>query len=218
MEFISHRAGNSIGRLREAESIADVIEVDVHLGVGTRVEVRHAKLLWPTRRLWDRWYLLPRGEDGLAFGDILDAAAPSTVFWLDLKGFTSRLSRRARVAIGDREPLVVSTKPWWILKAFADRPNTRVIRSAGNRTELLLLMRMPSRAKLHGVVVHHRLLTDATIERLKRFGQIYTWSVHDVESIVRLHERGVSGVILDDLSLIEPARRATSGEPEASTT
>lgn len=200
-----------------AESISDAIEVDIHLGVGLRVEARHAKLLWPTRRLWDRWYLLPRDGEVPLFAEVLEAADPQTVFWLDLKGFTSRLSRRAKAAVGDRQPLIVSTKPWWILKPFVGRPNTKLIRSAGNRFELLLLLRLPSRVPLDGVTINHRLLTDETIERLARFGEIYTWSVHDVDSIVRLHRLGVSGVILDDLSLIEPGRRATSGDARTST-
>jgi len=42
VEFIAHRAGNSVEKLVEAEAVADVVELDVHLGVGGRVEVRHA--------------------------------------------------------------------------------------------------------------------------------------------------------------------------------
>jgi len=210
MDFISHRSGNAIGPMRQAESVADMIEVDVHLGTGRRVEARHAKLLWPTRRLWDRWYMLPRDEELPELATILRAARPDTVFWLDLKGFTTRLSHRALAAVGDRTPLVVSTKPWWLLRAFEGRAETRIIRSAGNKFELAVLLRLPSRVKLDGVVINHRLLTDELIERLKRrFGSLYTWSVHDVESIVRLHALGVDGVILDDLSLIEPAKVAT---------
>jgi glycerophosphoryl diester phosphodiesterase len=208
VEFIAHRAGNSVEKLVEAEAVADVVELDVHLGVGGRVEVRHAKLLWPTRRLWDRWYLLPRTSATPSFDDIVLSADPSTSLWLDLKGFTRRLSRRALVSLGDRPLTTVSTKSWWILRSFADREDVRTIRSAGNRLELALMLWMPTRVRTDGVVLHHRLLSEAVIDRLSRRGLVFTWAVDDVGSIERLATLGVSGVILDDLSLVAAGRVA----------
>jgi len=215
VEFIAHRAGNDPDLLRRAESVADIVEIDVHLGAGTRVEVRHAKRLWPTRRLWERWFLLPANTVVPTLEEIVDSADPTTRMWLDLKGCTGRLSRRTLAAVGDRRPLTVSTKPWWLLRTFAGMDEVRTIRSAGNRLELALLFWLPSRARTDGAVVHHRLLTDSVIERLTRRGLLFTWAVDDVASIERLARHGVDGVILDDLTLVAPGRIAATAGPDS---
>lgn len=208
MEFIAHRAGNSTGALRAAEPIVDIIELDVHLGRGNRVEVRHAKKLWLTRRLWEKWHLEPSDSEIPALLEILDAADPATHLWLDLKGFTPRLSRRVREVMGERRPLTVSTKPWWLLRNFSNVPGIRTIRSAGNRFELSLVFWLPSRLTTDGTVVHHRLLTDRVLKRLLQRGAVYTWAVDDSDSIERLRRGGVAGVILDDLRLVPGAEGA----------
>ncbi len=60
---IAHRAANSAAALAAVGPGVDVVEADVHLFRG-RLEVRHAKTLWPSSVLWERWYLLER--DGAA--------------------------------------------------------------------------------------------------------------------------------------------------------
>jgi glycerophosphoryl diester phosphodiesterase len=210
MEFIAHRAGNDPEALRRAEPVADVVEVDVHAGSGGRLEVRHAKRLWMTRRLWERWFLLPADTAVPTLAQIIDAADPATPLWIDLKGHTRRFSKRTLSILGARRPLIVSTKSWWLLRTFAPIDGIRTIRSAGNRLELALLTWLPWWANTDGVVVHHRLLGDAVIERLTRRGLVFTWAVDDVESIERLARLGVDGVILDDLTLFAPGRIAAA--------
>jgi glycerophosphoryl diester phosphodiesterase len=221
MEFIAHRAGNDPELLRRAESVVDIVEVDVHPGAGTGLDVRHAKRLWLTRRLWERWFLLPADTAVPSLEQIIASADPSTTLWLDLKGYTRRISTRTLATVGTRRPLTVSTKSWWLLQHFAAIDGIRTIRSAGNRLELMLLTRLPFWSDADGVVVHHRLLSDAVIERLRRRGLVFTWAVDDVASIERLARLGVDGVILDDLTLVAPGRRAAltsadeTNEPEA---
>ncbi len=202
MKFIAHRFGNDALTLRDAERVTDLIELDVHLGLGGRVEARHAKKLWFTRRLWEKWYLLPAGTVVPSLSSILDAASAETTIWLDLKGFTPRLSHRVLREVGDRRPLIVSTKPWWLLAPFSSEPEIRTIRSAGNRFELVLLLFLPSRLRAQGSVVHVRLLSEWVMRRLRERGEVYTWAVEDRATIDRLRRAGVSGVIVDDLDLI----------------
>lgn len=202
MEFIAHRAGNDIGRLRAAAPVADVIEVDVHLGERGRVEVRHAKKLVFTRRLWERWYLLPEDVEVPELVEIVSAADSDTHFWLDLKGFTPRLSRRVRAVVGERRPLTVSTKPWWLLAPFASDEGVRTIRSAGNRFELALLLWLPSRLQTDGSVVHYRLLSDTVFKRLAKKGLVFCWAATEEAHVDRLLALGATGVILDDLRLV----------------
>lgn len=202
MEFIAHRAGNDIEKLRAAEPVVDVIEVDVHLGERGRVEVRHAKKLLFTRRFFERWYVLPEDVEVPGLIEIMSAGNSDTHFWLDLKGFTPRLSRRVLAVVGERRPLTVSTKPWWLLAPFARDDGVRIIRSAGNKFELALLLWLPSRLQADGAVVHNRLLSDKVFERLSQKGLVFCWAATDATHVDRLIALGATGVILDDLSLV----------------
>ncbi len=58
MELIAHRAGNEAHLIAPAMVVADTIELDVHL-FRRRLEVRHAKVLWPFAVFWEKWELLP---------------------------------------------------------------------------------------------------------------------------------------------------------------
>lgn len=208
MEIVAHRAGNSVAELRAAlehpRTAAQrlIIEVDIHLGRLTRVEVRHSKRLWPSWRLWDRWFVLPRETDPPELAEILAVADDATEFWLDLKGFTRRLSSRVLREVGDRRPLVVSSKAWWLLAPFAELDDVRTFRSVGNRFELALL-HLPSRSKIDGVVIHRRLVDDRVAARLLCRGHLFTWAVRDRISFQRMDDLGVTGVILDDLTVGE---------------
>lgn len=208
IELVAHRAGNSVAALRRAEPIADAIELDVHLGRRGRLEARHAKTLWPTRRLWERWYLLPRDTPVVSVDDIVAAAQPGTHLWLDLKGVSPRVAQAAEAAVADRACVTVSSKSWWLLRRFHGAPGRRTFRSAGNRLELTLVRWLPSRVRTDGTVVHQRLLDDGVIGRLRRRGDVATWAVTDLDHAVRLAEAGVDGVIVDELDLIVAVREA----------
>lgn len=202
MEIIAHRYGNTAEKLASVEGIADLIELDVHHRRG-RVEVRHAKRLWFTGRHWERWYLVPAGARYPELGAIVAAADAGTRFWIDCKGPDPRLAAAIQQVIAPGRPLTVSSKAWWVLHRFAGRARTRIIRSAGNRFELFVLRRVPSRVRIDGVVVHERLLDRRTLSALQeRFGQVFTWAVADRARAEALRDGGISGVILDDLDLI----------------
>ncbi len=109
---------------------------------------------------------------------------------------------------GERQ-VVVSSKSWWLLGGLTGTPNLRTFRSAGNRFELALLLWLPSRASTDGAVVHRRLLTPSVIERLTSRGPVFTWSVTDRDTIDELEQKGIAGVILDDLDLVAPGRFPT---------
>ena len=208
IELVAHRAGNNVAALRRAESIADSIELDVHLGRSGELEARHAKTLWPTRRLWERWYLLPRDTPVVSVADIVAAARPETHLWLDLKGVSPRLAAAAEQVVDGRACVTVSSKSWWLLRRFHGQPGRRTFRSAGNRFELLLARWLPSRVRTDGTVAHQRLLDPGVIGRLVRRGQVFTWAVTDVDRIAQLAAAGVDGVIVDELDLIGAARDA----------
>lgn len=207
MEFVAHRAGNSAEHLRAVEGIVDHVEVDLHLGRDGGLDARHAKVLWPTRRLWERWYVLPRDTAVTPFSEVMEAIGSSTGLWLDLKGVSPRLARLARPMVEGHRRLTVSTKSWWLLPSFVEMPGVRTFRSAGNRTELALLMWLPSRVRPSGAVVHRRLLSEGVVRRLKRRGLIFTWAVDDAETVSLMYELGVDGVILDDIGLVRPDLR-----------
>ncbi len=200
MQFIAHRAGNSVESLAAAEGRVDLVEIDVHRGHGGGAEVRHSKVLWPSRRLWERWYLLPKGEVIPSIDEIVDSASAETGLWLDLKGVRNDIADQITTLSVGRD-LVVSSKSWWLLGPFANVGGVRTFRSAGNRFELMLLLWLPTRVRTDGAVVNRRLLSDKTIDRLRNRGQLYTWNVPDKAAVEHLRNRGLDGVILDNIDL-----------------
>lgn len=200
MQFIAHRAGNSVEKLKAAEGRVDLVEVDVHRSHGGSAEVRHSKVLWPSRRLWERWYLLPKDEVIPSFAEIVGSASADTGLWLDLKGVRNDVVDQI-TALSVGRDLVVSSKSWWLLAPFASDGGVRTFRSAGNRFELALLLWLPTSVHTDGAVVNRRLLSDKMIERLRGRGQLYTWNVRDEATVEHLRDRGLDGVILDDIDL-----------------
>jgi glycerophosphoryl diester phosphodiesterase len=201
---VAHRAGNHTDLLAPALERADAIELDVHVFRG-RVEVRHEKILWPTSKLWERWYLLPNDTHVPTMTEILtalDVLDPDVPLLVDLKCFTARAARKIRQAIPGDRPLIVSSRSWWVLRAFADRPNTIGLRSCGNKFQIRAVSLVPGLGSKTGAVVHQRLLDQAVIDRLlAKTPTIFSWALPTVERARQLFESGISAVIVDDLSL-----------------
>jgi glycerophosphoryl diester phosphodiesterase len=213
VEWIAHRAGNVVGGITDAAGRADLVELDVHWWRG-RIEVRHAKRLLFTRRLWERWYLLPRDTSRLTLEDVLDGVHPDVHLFVDLKGVTPRLSRAIREALADRRSYTVATKSWWLLRPFRDVPGVRTLRSAGNRLGLAVLRRVRLPAATDGVAVHERLLTARLVAELAARGEVFTWGVTDRRRAELLASWGVTGLIVDDLDLTgrAPVEQPPQGE------
>ena len=210
VELIAHRAGNDPDTAHRALGVADLLELDVHLFRGD-LEVRHAKVLWPTRRLWEPWTLLPRDAPRPSLESIVDAVPPDASLWIDLKWFTTRLSRRVIQTTDGRPPSTVSARSWWILRPWR-RQRVRTMRSVGSRWQLSAVRFVRSWTELDGVVIDERLVTDDVIERLRRStSMIVVWNVTDLRRGLELIDQGVSGLIIDDVALIAEIRHAVHG-------
>lgn len=199
--IVAHRAGNDPSAVEAALPRADIIECDVHVHRG-RVEVRHEKVLRPTSRLWERWYLLPSGTPVPSIDEILAVVPPAVPLLVDLKCFTRRAARRIRRAIPEDRPLLVSSRSWWVLPVFGDRLGTVMLRSCGNRLQLRVVTMVPGLGDRVGVVVHNRLLDDDAVNRVRaRTPRLFSWAVESIERGRRLAADGVTGLIVDDLDL-----------------
>jgi hypothetical protein len=219
VELIAHRGGNLVESVAAALAVADAIEIDVHTFRG-RLEVRHAKVIWPWSIRWERWYLIPTSDPRPTLAEILAVVPDGSHLWIDLKGFTPRFTRRVLRAVGDRHELTMSARSWWILGPARRRPGTRVMRSVGNRFQRWLVTLAPLRppvadpARQRGVVLHERLADPASVTRLRRhWAPIVTWAVEDLDRIETLRAAGVDGVIADDLALIAAAGPRRSVRP-----
>jgi len=209
VELIAHRAGNLADTVAGALAVADAIELDVHQFRG-RLEVRHAKVLWPFAIRWEPWYLIPVSEPRVTLEEVLAVVPAGSHLWLDLKGFTRGFARRVLAVVGDRYDLTVSSRAWWILPAAGDRPGVRVMRSVGDRFQRWLVtqrwVRPVRRVPDHGVVMHERLADAASVAHiLRHWTPVVTWAVTDLDRIRQLEQIGVTGVIADDLALIAAA-------------
>lgn len=208
MELIAHRAGNRIDTVGAGLDVADAIELDVHLFRG-RLEVRHGKVLWPFRIYWERWELL-RGEAPHDLADVVAAIPEGAHLWLDLKGFTPRLTRRVLRQVEVHRPLTVSTRSWWILRPARQVDGVRTFRSVGSRWQLWAVRR--GRFGSHdGIVMHERFASRDVVERLLRLTpHVVVWAVDDLDRASALARIGVTGIIADDLDLIARIRAETA--------
>lgn len=203
MELIAHRAGNRRVTLDAAAPVADAVELDVHRFRG-RLEVRHAKVLWPTSVLWERWTLVA-DPDRPTLSEIVERLPSDVHLWLDLKGFDRRLTRDVLATTERFDRVTISSRSWWILAPGHRRDGARVMRSIGNRAQRWLAEQAARRVRpsaTRGSVVHERLIRPATLARLRRRGPVVVWGATTAERVSELERLGVDGVILDDLDLM----------------
>lgn len=206
VEIVAHRAGNTVGDASAAAALAragviDMIEVDAHVFRG-RVEARHAKVIRPSSRMWDGRTLLPADTARVPLEQVVRAIGPDVALMVDLKCFTTRAARRIRDVIPDDQPVVASTRSWWVLRAFVGRPRTRTLRSCGNRLQLLVARRLGWPWSSSGFAVHERRLTAPVVEELlTRADVVFAWGATTPARCGELRGLGVRGLIVDDLRL-----------------
>ncbi|MFQ5557596.1 MAG: glycerophosphodiester phosphodiesterase [Acidimicrobiales bacterium] len=199
--LVAHRGGNRCESARRLIGRVDLIELDVHVRRG-RVEVRHEKLLRPTSLLWERWHILPRGTPVPTIDEIIAVVDPDTELLVDLKCFTARAARRIRGSLPPEQPITVASRSWWVLRAFRDRPRTRVLRSCRSWWQLHLARILPGLSEQVGVVAHESLLRPATIDPiLARTPHLFCWGVTDPRRGHELAVAGVSALIVDDIEM-----------------
>lgn len=203
VELIAHRAGNTVAGIESFPSGVDGIELDVHLHRDQLV-VRHAKRLWLTSRLWDRWYLLPVETEVPRLEYLVEHIDDEVGLWIDCKGVTSRLPLAVLGVVGGDRMITLSTKSWWIFRELPPQHNLRTFRSVGNRFEMLLLWILPPLAAVDGIVIHSRLLSPRVVTLLRRrHGLVFSWAIGDEGTGRRLLDWGVNGLIVDDPQILE---------------
>jgi len=210
LAVIAHRAGNDLRAARSAlDRGVDLVEADIHLFRG-RLEVRHHKSLgrW---LLWDEGKLSRRGSIAIPeLSQLIRALGADDRLMLDLKGVHPWLPRRVARALHELAPgtpFTVCTQHWWMMPAFKAYPQLRMVLSAGSSRTLRRLLRRLGTTSTYGVSVHRRLLTRASVARLREATEVVmTWPVDTPESLTHARHLGVGAVIsknttiLDDMS------------------
>ncbi len=208
---VAHRAGNDLAALRTAVELGvDVLEADVHAR-GALLEVRHSKHLRPLPVLWDsgpgRLELVHTRTPQLQLDALLAALEVGhPMLMLDLKG-PGRVGARVADLVHAAEPAtdVLVCSRWWPgLDAFADRPWARPVLTARNALELARLRRRVRRGPVpYGVSLHGSLLTAPVVAELReRVELVMTWGVNDLATLDRVAALGVTGVISDDADVL----------------
>lgn len=204
--MIAHRAANSAEALAAVGPGVDVVEADVHLFHG-RLEVRHAKALWPLPVFWERWYLLERGTPRPLLSDLLPLIPPGVRLMLDLKGPDPRLPgavAEATEGFAAERGLIVSGRVWRTIDRMRAVENVRTLHSVGSPRELRALLRRRGARGPEGVSIHQRLLSPAVVTALRERAEwVWTWPVDDPAVAAVLGAWGVTGMISD-----APARLA----------
>ena len=203
---VAHRAGNSLSALQTAAKLgADVLEADVHAFRG-RLEVRHSKSLGPLPWLWDKWELTSTSAPQLQLRDLIAALDGRSTLRLDLKG-PGGVGVRVAEALHQRlpdQPVLVCSRWWPGVDAFASRPWARPLLTARNRSELQRLRRRVRGPRApYGVSIHRSLLTAALVAELhERVELVLTWPVNDPAALEEVLSRGVTGVISDEADIL----------------
>lgn len=218
---IAHRAGNDLSALQTAVELGvDVLEADVRVR-GPHLEVRHSKHLRPLPVLWDT------GPDGLELGPTwapqlrlhallaaLEVGHPALM--LDLKG-PGKVGARVADVVHAREPetpVLICSRWWPGVDAFADRPWARPVLTARNAVELRRLRRrVRGRRRPYGVSVHRSLLSPGVTAELREHVElVMTWGVNDVDLLNDVVDRGVNGVISDSGEVLRAVLEARTAQ------
>lgn len=197
---------------RSTAERADLIELDVHRFKG-RLEVRHAKALWPSRRLFEGRTLLPRSTPRPALDTVLTMIPEERHLWLDLKGPDPRLADDVASEIDDR-PVWVSARCWWLLAPFRSDPAIRTFASVGTTWQRWLIDRRPFVDWSDGVVIHEALVDRVFMDRRPPGAPVAAWAIEDLDRARQLLALGVTGLIIDDGALIDQLRDVIDGNGE----
>lgn len=206
MLAVAHRAGNDLAVLRAAALLgADIIEADIHLHRG-RLEVRHAKTLWPLPWHWDAGRLLTLELPRLHLDELLDALPPRQTVMLDLKG-VGRAGIEVARAVHERapeHPMLVCARWWPAVLPFEQLPWAKVLLSVRGRASLhRLRRRLRTGAVPYGVSVHLSLLTSELVAELHEHQLVVlTWPVDDAAALARARAVGADGAITKDLGIV----------------
>lgn len=205
---IAHRAANSAAGLAAlaAEGV-DVAEADVHFFRG-RLEVRHAKVLWPLAAQWERWYLLGRDAPRPPLQELLPLVPPGLDLMIDMKGPDPRLVPALVAATRDfaaERGLIVSGRVWPAVDRMRREQGVRTLHSVGSPRELRRLLRRRGGQAPEGVSIHQRLLTPAVAAALReRVDHLWSWPVDDPVTASVLASWGVTGFISDAPERLRP--------------
>ena len=215
---IAHRAGNSLAGLQAAVELgADVIELDIHHHRG-RLEVRHLKTAGRLPFMWDKWELVPASAPRLHLDEVLDAADHGTLFMLDLKGRSASVGHSVAELLHEmvpNRPVIVCSRFWPAVESFAGVEWVRRVYSARRRDELTRLRRhvrtMSAHGSAYGVSVHRSLLSAELVAELhESVDVVMTWPINDDAALADVTGKGVTGVISDELDVLEALLAARS--------
>lgn len=197
---VAHRAANTAEGLSSLPAGVDVVEADVHLFHG-RLEVRHAKSLWPLPVLWERWYLLDRHAPRPPLGRIVPLVPPGVALMIDLKGPDPRLGPAVLRACGDliaERGLTVSGRVWRTIDRLRGAEGVRTLHSVGSPRELRALLARRGARRPEGVSIHRRLLTPGVAAALRESAdQLWSWPIDDPAEARTLAAWGVTAFISD---------------------
>ncbi|TCM50613.1 hypothetical protein [Kribbella sp. VKM Ac-2568] len=145
----------------------------------------------------------------LELTELLTALDGDPRLLLDLKGIHPLLAGRLAAALREALPngtVTVCTQHWWMLEAFRELPQVRLVLSAGSRRGLHRLRRRLRTFPAYGACVHRRLLTPEIVTELRHGAEfVFTWPVDTEDALRHATHLAVDGVIGKNLPLLGTA-------------
>jgi glycerophosphoryl diester phosphodiesterase len=220
---IAHRGANSAGSIASALDLgADMLEADLWPRLG-RLEIRHEKTIGPLPVFWEKWHIEGVGGKPPRLHDILEAAPPEALLFLDLKGQNPDLGERVVEAVTSYQPdrsIILCGRTWRQLDRVEPLEHVNVFYSVGTEDELARVWSRLERQAAPAISIHHGLLTEVVVARLNELRTtVIAWTVNDVAIAKSLFERGIDGFTSDNQDLLAQIvryrERAFDDDPEA---
>lgn len=226
---IAHAYGNTREAIATAiDAGVDMIEADIWWRRG-RIFVHHDRHLAPLPILADRrmkghkrppWSVpLPGGyymrpDAGvLTLAELIERTRGKARLLLDVKGhdgsrYAEEFAEGIAECLGEvaaGEAIEVCGQTWPVLLALRERAPGLHVRFSIERPDQwdAFTVMVQREGAAPDVCIQHRFLTDDRLRFLKEHGAgIYTWTVDDPTEARALLERGVDGIISNDLRLL----------------
>lgn len=206
---VAHRGGNHRDALERAlEAGVDEVEADLRWD-GGRIVNRHDRRLPFLPVHWDRWHMRVDLGPQLTLDEFLDRVRGRCRPYLDLKSRSRRFLRTLLDTLRRHDIVnetVISSDYWRLLDELRRaQPGLRLLRTIGDERRRAEYAALPADDPLRAGVAIHRDLLDEELARLLRSRgvEVYVWAVDDIEEARRLVDLGATGIIADDVELLQ---------------
>jgi glycerophosphoryl diester phosphodiesterase len=213
---IAHGAGNRRVSLEEAlEAGVEAVEADLRLD-GDRLVARHERRLPFLPIFFDEWYVRWRSEPQVTLDEVLERLKSRASLLADIKSTSLRSVKLLLAALRSHDAVAetrVSTSYWNLLRWLHEaEPQLRLYHSIGEQEELERFRQLlDNDPTARAVSIRQTLVDEEAAERFRARGiEVAAYQVDELSRAQELISRGVSGIISDNLEMLQTLKGGES--------